>query len=671
MMTSQMLLLLLLNFACALGLTLILYRKLLNDKTQKILAFFRLLSFFILGLLLINPELDATTYQLEKPKLVVAVDNSESVKKLSTTEAINNFVSEVKTDNLLNQKYALEILSFGENLQPFTDSLSFEKSGTDISSVIDYANGLEDSKSTFVLLSDGNQTLGEDFNFKDFKTDLSPKVLVLGDTTRYKDSKIDLINVNSYAYFKNEFPVEIFVSQNSQKISQQRLKVSENGKTLASKIIEIPAESSVRTEFIIPASSVGQKVLDVDLEPLIEEKNKINNSKRVALEVIDTRSKILLVSDFLHPDIGFFNRVLASSKELEFEYKTPIDVDKLSDDDLVIFYQPQSSFRSLLLQAKTNTFNFLIVGGSHTDYEFLNSLDLGFQKEGIDAVEEYSAKMNADFSLFLINDLSIEDYPPLRDQFGEVSLDKDYAILLKKQLNGVDVESPLWVFKTQNNRKQSVLFGENIWRWRAKHYMENESFEAFDKTFQKILQFLAQSRFKNSLMVDIQPLINSGDNEVLKAKYYNENFENDTRFDFELQLKNERINTVQTTTLVKSEEAYYFDLSNLEPGIYAYTIKNKDIQVSKAGSFEVLEYSGELQFENANYQSLKSLVSEDDIALFSEREKLISTLKEKNPKPIQKTIKKTQTLLNFEWLILLLALTLSSEWFYRKYKGLI
>lgn len=671
MMTSQLLLLLLLNFACALVLTFILYRKLVKDKTQRVLALFRFLSFFLLGILLINPKIDATTYSLEEPKLVFAIDNSESIEKLGSSSELNQFLNQLQNDKEMNESYDVDVISFGSGLNSITDTLTFSETSTDISKVIDYANTLEESETSFVMLTDGNQTIGEDYNFKSFNSNLSTDILVIGDTTSYRDTKIDLVNVNNYAYFKNKFPIEVFVSQNTGESTKQTLKISEGDKVIASKTLEIPSEGSLKTEFLLTAEPVGMKILTIELESLSGEKNQINNQKTVSVDVIDSRSKVLLVSDILHPDIGFFSRVLESNKELEFDYKTTGEAIEISEYDLLIFYQPQASFQKLIKQTKEKKLNHLIIGGSHTDYALLNRLDFGFQKELISSTEEYSSALNTDFSLFLVNDLNFKNYPPLKDKFGDVELNKSYSILLKKEFNGIDVESPLWMFRTKDDIKQSVWFGENFWRWRAKHFVDNSSFAKFDQSFQKIIQFLAQTKSKNTLRVEVEPVINSGETEFLKLSYYNANFESYTRFDFDIQLQNMDSGEIQNSRLIKGEDKYSFDLFQLTSGTYTYKISSSDVELTQEGRFQILDYSSELQFENADIQSLSQLVPQENLYLFSNRIELISKLKENKPKPIQKSIKKTQSLINFKWLILLLALTLSLEWFFRKYKGLI
>jgi hypothetical protein len=671
-MTSQFLLLLLLNFACALGLAFLLYHKLLQDKTQRVLALFRFLSFFLIGLLLINPEINSTELSIEKPKLTFAIDNSESIHKLSDNKEINDFIKKIRADDKLISKYDLSFFSFGNQFNILTDTLGFTESSTNISKVIDYAHEIsKEESSSFVMLTDGNQTFGEDYYYKSFPEALSSSILVLGDTASYKDSKIDFINLNEFAYFNNEFPLEIFVSQNTSINTTQTLSIVENNVKLASRSITIPAKGSTKVEFELKAKPLGMKVLKAKLEPLQNEKNLTNNEKSVSIEVIDSRSKILLISDIIHPDLGFFKRILENNKEMELFTKTTSDFIEYSEYDLLILYQPHSSFRKVFSEIKANQLNYFLIGGSQTDYEFLNRLDLGFEKELIPTTEEYSATLNTDFGLFQNEGLNFKTYPPVLDKFGDINLTTNFSMFLNKKVNGEELDSPLWMFDADSNTKRSFLFGENFWKWRASYYVEHSDFEKFDQTFQKILQYLSQAKSKNSLSVEVSPVINSGESNELRAKYYDANFEVNPSFNFSIRFENLETKKTIESRLLSDGDSYTYNLSDLEQGTYAYVIKGMDVDISKVGQFQILNYSSELQFENSNYKGLRRLVEKKDLYLFSNREELILNLKSRDVKSIQKSIQKTQLLVDFELLILLLALTLSSEWFYRKYKGLI
>lgn len=60
-------------------------------------------------------------------------------------------------------------------------------------------------------MTDGNQTMGSDYVYS-FPNKTTVYPVVLGDTTTFLDLKINQINVNKYAFHKNKFPVEVFLS---------------------------------------------------------------------------------------------------------------------------------------------------------------------------------------------------------------------------------------------------------------------------------------------------------------------------------------------------------------------------------------------------------------------------------------------------------------------------
>ena len=100
----------------------------------------------------------------------------------------------------------------------------------------------------------------------------------------------------------------------------------------------------------------------------------------------------------------------------------------------------------------------------------------------------------------------------------------------------------------------------------------------------------------------------------------------------------------------------------------------KQSNSSFSGSFEVLDFEIEKQFVNPDKNRLEQLASNSNGAVFypNQIEKLIQSLIEnENYIPTQKeTIKKTP-LIDWIWLLVLVVLSLATEWFVRKYNGLL
>ena len=73
-------------FAILLALFQYAYKKKSMSKLNMLFAFFRFLTIFSILLLLINPKFEQEQIIVEKPNLVLVVDNSSSIKYLNQSE---------------------------------------------------------------------------------------------------------------------------------------------------------------------------------------------------------------------------------------------------------------------------------------------------------------------------------------------------------------------------------------------------------------------------------------------------------------------------------------------------------------------------------------------------------------------------------------------------------
>ncbi len=154
-----------------------------------IFATLRFLVIFALLLLLINPKINRTEYYNEKPNLVLAVDNSGSISEFGAGEEVKNLVNRLTTDPELQENFEIETFSFGRDLEP-ADSFDFKDSQTNLPAVFNDLSTLYEGRvAPVVLISDGNQTLGEEFTFAAQRLSQPVLPVVVGDTMRYQDRK--------------------------------------------------------------------------------------------------------------------------------------------------------------------------------------------------------------------------------------------------------------------------------------------------------------------------------------------------------------------------------------------------------------------------------------------------------------------------------------------------
>ena len=112
----------------------------------------------------------------------------------------------------------------------------------------------------------------------------------------------------------------------------------------------------------------------------------------------------------------------------------------------------------------------------------------------------------------------------------------------------------------------------------------------------------------------------------------------------------------------------------MAPGDYSFTVSVSGEGLARSGNFTILEFNVEEQFLNADVTKLRRVATNTNGKLFtpSELDQLIQTLTtDESFRPIQRSQRKIVPLIDWKYLLAFLAMTLSAEWFIRKYNGLI
>jgi hypothetical protein len=115
-------------------------------------------------------------------------------------------------------------------------------------------------------------------------------------------------------------------------------------------------------------------------------------------------------------------------------------------------------------------------------------------------------------------------------------------------------------------------------------------------------------------------------------------------------------------------------LDGLAAGNYKFTVKELNSNSVYSSSFEVLDFDIEKQFVNADWNKLNQLATQTHGRAYLPSQVGIlvkQLLEDESYKAIQKTIVKKSPLVDWIWLLVLLALSLASEWFIRKYNGML
>jgi len=652
------------------------YKAKQSGKQRWLFGILRFLSLFALLVLIINPKFKSETYSVVKPILPVLIDNSISVIELGQDDNLNNTLSFLRSNEDLNDKFDIAYYTFGSALNS-NDSLSFSEKNTNIHSALSSLNSVyRNDTAPTVIITDGNQTLGTDYEFgaAGYENPIYP--VILGDSTKYTDLKIEQLNTNRYAFLKNKFPVEAILVYNGSSSVNSQFVITQGGSTVYRENVAFSELNNTQTlSFTLPASSVGLQRYTAQLIPLQEEKNKTNNVKRYAVEVIDQATNVLVVSKMVHPDLGALRKSITTNEQRTVTIKKPSEaISILNDHQLVILYQPDGTFASLygeIAKLKTNTFT---ITGSQTDWDFLNRIQQNFEKEASFQTEQATGILNMNYGTFAVEDIGFEDFPPLLTSFGTLEVNIPHESLLDQAIDGISSGSSMLATMELNGVRDAIWDGEDIWKWRAQTYVETGSFRAFDDFIGKLVQYLASTQRRSRLEVTGETFYYNNNPIKISAQYFDSNYVFDPRASVSISVTNIETNEQRTFPLLLKNNFYEVDLNSLSAGDYRYTVSVRDEAVARSGNFSILEFNVEQQFLNADVTKLQRLATNTGgMAYFSTENKQLaeSLLNDDRFQAVQKSDQKTVPLIDWKYLLGLIVLLLSLEWFIRKYNGLI
>lgn len=675
-MTTPTLLLLFVSILIAAGLSFFqyLYKAKNKSKVNLFLAFLRFSSIFGILLLLINPIISSSTLEIIKPPLAIAVDNSSSIANLKADTTASVVLKKLQENPAIQEKYAVQTYQFDSEAKPL-DTLNFKGKQTNLDAI---AKDLRVINKNVVfptiLITDGNQTTGSDYVYS-FDASNAVFPVIMGDTTQVLDLKINQLNVNKYAFFKNKFPVEVFLQYSGGKSIVANFQINQ-GKTVIAKenVSFSKTKNTAVLKLLLPADKIGSLVYKAIISSTIKEKNTYNNSKNFAVEVIDQKTNVAIVSAINHPDIGAIKRSIESNAQRKVSILKPQEVKSLQDYGILILYQPTAAFKSVLDLNKVAGLNTFIITGTHTDFDFLNQIQTNFVFKMSSQKEDYLPKFEDQFNLFAAENIGFENFPPLQNAYGKIQTNNSVSVLLSSKIRNLDTGAPLLSFSDVQGKRTAYLFGENSWKWRLQSHIDEQSYDKYDIFIDKIIQYLASNGSKKSLVVNHESFYNSGEAIEITAQYFNKNYEFDEKARLTIAVVNSKTKKVTTYDLLKGSNSYKVNLDGLEAGNYSFKVTELNSKTTYASSFEILDFDIEQQFVNPDKDKLNQLATLTKGKLYfpNQIDQLIESLvQDQNYKAVQKSITKRSPLIDWYWLLILIATFLSIEWFVRKYNGLL
>jgi hypothetical protein len=626
---------------------------------------------FLLGVLFIGILFEAISIRVEKPVFITMVDNSSSMKNYkdssivkSKIESFNNMLIERFGD-----KFELHTITVGSEVKS-PGSIDFSENTSALS------EGFESIHSNFYSRNKGSNPL-----YSAEKIDLTPIFTVgVGDTTPKKDQYIKNIASNEIAFLKNKFPVEVDLEGIKMGKSNVTVSILNNGKSVASQSVNFSngTYDYKHVSFLLEADKVGYQQYTVSISKAGGEYTYSNNTRNFYIEILDARSKVLLLAGAPHPDVAALKSVIEKDENLDVTSFLVKDWKRdLKKVDLVIYHEPGIQYdESLMTLIRDAKIPVLYCVGPNTTNSIIQKLKIGLITPNGNQFDEVQGKINTGFQKFEVStelQNSMNYYPPLKTKFGDVKLAAGNDVLLFQRIGSIQKNDPMIYFGENQNVKFGVIYGEGIWKWKMNEYIRTSESKNFTELIQKISQYLVVKQNTSALRVTFPKRFTIDEEVEVKAEFYNESMELITKPIIELKLKDEK-NKSDKYQFGAVSNFYKLSLGKLKPGKYEWTAscKYNGKSYSKSGVFIVENIQLE-NIESAADHNLLNQIAKQSNGQFYELKNINQLLndiaKRKDIAEMSYSEASFNDFIDYKWLFFLIVLIFGTEWFLRRWFG--
>jgi len=652
---------------------------------KRLLAGIRGVLGFLVAFLLLNPLIKTVSSLILKPKVVVLVDNSRSMRSGGDLKQLGAGLEALQKD-IEKKGYEFEVRNLDD--APVTDFTpeAFQARKTNLSGGMNTVrtNYEGQNLSDVILISDGiiNEGVSPTFQKYPFRV----HTVGFGDSTLKRDAFIAGVSANKLAYLGNNFTVSLDIGSYLLQGRTARVEIRDSeGKVLATRTVGYGSDETFESvPFELPAGAVGKQRYIAQLQVLDGEHTGRNNRREFVVDVVNGKEKILLLASAPHPDVKALKSIIERNDlfELNIKIVQESDVASLASEtfDVLILHQfPDAAqlhtrFLGTLLSRQKPVFFIL---GSKSDLSYFNGMQniVGVSSQ-LGRTDKVTARINPSFSLFNTGQSQatvIADLPPLSVPFGNYTLQKGAEVILGQYVSGINTSRPLLGVNLTGTRKMAAFLGDGLWQWRLEEFAMAGTQENLDDLILKTLQLISVREEKGKLRVYPVADVFEVDQRVsFVAEVYNEIFER--IFDQNIRLKvKPQGGSEKVYDFVVREGTSRFELSTLPPGVYTYEASAQVLgreEVSN-GQFVVSDTDLETQNTTADFSLLRTLARENQGGFVPAAHifELRKTLEEKgliNRVMAQEDLK---DLINLRWILAVILALATVEWVLRKYFG--
>ncbi|MFD2874441.1 hypothetical protein ACFS5N_18305 [Mucilaginibacter ximonensis] len=657
----------------------------LGDKFRYLLSAFRASAVFLIALLLVSPLIKSTNYQPQKPLVLIAQDNSQSVNTFHPQDFdAAKFVDELgQLKKQLGDGYEVREFNFGHDLNDGL-SKSFNAKQTNIAAALKQLNDrfVNQNMGALILATDGSYNQGADPQYEAHNFKTSIYTIALGDTIAKRDLLIGNVNYNKTAFLGNDFEIEVLTQAYQSKGEAMHLSVTEDGRQVNAQIIPVDNDAFKKNLTLkLNADKKGVHKFNISITPIKNELSTQNNSETIYVEVLDSKQKVLLLYDAAHPDISVIKQAIEANKnyELKTSFTSDLGSLKLSDYSLIMLHQPTtgmfSALKDIIGKGKVPLWYFMgeqadVAGFNH--WQKLTNISTSRLE-----MQEVFAQPAPGFTSFVLSDSTLQKIakmPPLKALFGTYTSSIANGVLFKQRIGAVPTSYPLLMFGDDGGHRIGILTAEGLWRWQLAEYQQYGNHHALEELFSQSVQYLtANANRQRFRAYPSKNIFDEGENVLFNAELYNDALELLNTPDVKIELKS-AAGKNYSFLATRTGQSYQLDAGTLPVGEYTYTASAKlgSRLFNAAGQLTVKPLNLEIRQSAANHQLLRGIAAQSGGRLLypSQLSELAGLIrKNENIKTLVYEDRHYSDMIDVKWIFVLIVALLGAEWFLRKREG--
>jgi hypothetical protein len=465
------------------------------------LVVLRSTAFLLLLLIIAKPLLSIRRTSIERPTVLVLLDNSQSMgirdHAGERSVAVRRFLNSTEISEL-NAFTDLKSMRFDRIARSVTvvdaDSLSLDGPATDIADAFRAGKIRTETANlcAAVLLSDGNATQGANPVYNALALGVPVFTIGVGDSVEQNDLILRRIATNNIAYARSRIPFKISVR--SKGFGHQTIDVTLRDQQ---KILDRASITTVDgiedysvTLFAVPEKE-GRISYTAEIVPMPGEFTPANNRAEATVHVLRSKMNVLLLAGGPNPDAAFIRRVLESDENVSLRAFTEIPSGRFVEgtisaqiwketDAIVLVGYPRTGSDAATMQAVRSAADegkglFLIFSRT-IDVNGLRSLTpvlpisvTNVQTGEIQAFAEVP-DARATHAILKSGDAgSVVDawkkLPPVFRWQSGVTAKPESEVLAYVRIGSTILSEPLIAARNINGKRSIALTGYSLWRW--------------------------------------------------------------------------------------------------------------------------------------------------------------------------------------------------------------